>query len=77
MNPLRIPTTTLWTLDNWRCDVDRLNRLRLFHGETLVAEHGASSLDSAQAYARVWRAAIADLVQPTFRRSSRAVAAAD
>ncbi len=70
-NSRPIPATRLWTLGSWRCEIDRSNRLRLFHGETLVAEHRSWSLGSAQAYAQVWQAAIADL--PTVADGPRSV----
>ena len=77
MNPLLPAAKTLWMSAGWRCDVDPSNRLRLFHQETLVAEHRAASSEVVQTYAELWHAAIADLVEPTSRPKPRMASAGE
>ncbi len=64
MLPIRPPVTILWILSEWRCEQDSADRLRLFHGDILIAEHAVRSNDLVQTYADLWRAAIADIAQP-------------
>ena len=48
----------------WRCELDPLNRLRLYHGDHLVAEQRATAPEHVLTYSDVWRDAITDITQP-------------
>ena len=62
-------TTTLWTLQDWRCEVSPAGLLTLYRNSELIASHNAPSAVRAMPYADAWRAAISDLVG--FAGSSR------
>ena len=51
----------LWALSEWRCEVADCERLLLYRGEEIVAEHRLRFREQATAYAEIWRAAIDDL----------------
>ena len=58
------PFPILWTIADWRCELQGSGRLVLYRGEELIAEHVTRSPELAPEYAEFWRAAIDDVYRP-------------
>jgi hypothetical protein len=54
----------LWTIGDWRCELQGSDRLLLYRGDEQIAEHVTRSPERVPEYADVWRAAIGDVYAP-------------
>jgi CheY-like chemotaxis protein len=64
------PTRVLWTLNDWRCELQEPQRLCLYRGDHLVADH-VTSAHHVWDYARIWQAAVSEVFERTAKPPSR------
>lgn len=53
--------SVLWTVADWRCELQGSSHLLLFRGAEQIAHHVAGQPDRIVDYANVWHAAIRDV----------------